>query len=246
MSNEEDNEQDNEQEKKRRKRDSVWDHVKGVEDENYCWCKHCNQKWNFTITKKVETIRQHFGVDKNGFRAHGSGSCRSNPYPSAAAPNSITAHLVAPMSPALQKKFKEEIACFFYESGTPFVKVEHSRLKSTVHLLRSDAILPKRKELGGVMLTDRFNIIQTNVNKHLLEGMGKICITTDGWSTQHRHSLTNYMAVCGGRAFFYNSEMTGVSAHTGEFIAERIAHNINLIGVQRVSGVATDNTAANQ
>lgn len=99
------NEQDNEQEKKRRKRDVVWDHVDGAEDEDVCWCKHCPHKW------KVDTIRLHFGIDKNGYRLPGKGSCRKNPYASTGSPGSVTSHLVAAMSPALQKKFREEMAC---------------------------------------------------------------------------------------------------------------------------------------
>jgi len=54
------------------------------------------------------------------------------------------------------------------------------------------------------------------------------------------------MAVCAGRAFFYDSEMTGENAHTAEFIAERLANTINEIGPDRISGAATDNTNANK
>ena len=121
------------QDRKKRKRDSVWDHVGGEEGEGRCWCKHCPKNWNFSITLKVETIRLHFGVDKNGMRIPGqSGSCRNNPYAAGPPPTSpIAAHLVAAMSPALHKKFKAEVACFLYESGTPFIKVEHKRFNQS-------------------------------------------------------------------------------------------------------------------
>jgi len=240
-------EDDDQTSRKRRKRDGVWEHVVGEDNGGTCFCRHCAKKWSFSITEKVDTVRLHFGVDKNGHRIPGkSAPCPKNPYAPSAVQNAITAHLVAPMTPALQKKFQDELSCWFYETGTPFVRVEHPRMKKTFTVLRADVILPKRKELAGELLVNRFNTIKANVLAHMLEGMGKICITTDGWSTQHRHSLTNYMAVTAGRAFFFDSEMTGASSHTGQFIAQRLAHFINEVGAAKVSGATTDNTAANQ
>lgn len=236
-----------EQAKKKRKRDGVWEHVLGEDNAGICWCNCCKKEWNFSITEKVEIVRKHFGVDKNGMRLPGnSGKCRCNPYSSSVSSSSISAHLVAAMSPALQKQFQSEIASFFYESGTPFVKVGHRKINSAVRLLRADAVLPTRKELSGRMLLEQYKILTATVMNHLKKTNEKICLTTDGWSTQHRFPLTNYMAVCAGRAYFYESEMTGENAHTSEFIAERLAHIINEIGVQRISGAATDNTNANK
>jgi len=101
-----------EEQKKKRKRDGVWEHVGGEDDEGRCWCRHCPTEWKFSITQKVATVRAHFGVNDNGLRIAGqSGKCRNNPYAPATLNTPIVSHLVAAMTPALQKQFQSELAC---------------------------------------------------------------------------------------------------------------------------------------
>ena len=98
------------------------------------------------------------------------------------------------------------------------------------------------------MLKTRFEEVKALVNRELEKATvrDKICMTTDGWSTQHREALVNYMAVRKGLPYFYDSEMTEDEAHDAQNIVANLEQMIDEIGADKVCGACTDNTSANK
>ena len=56
------------------------------------------------------------------------------------------------MAPVLNAKesndFTDELSLFFDETGTPFSRIEHPRLRNALEIFRKDVKLPSRKYLS--------------------------------------------------------------------------------------------------
>lgn len=233
---------------------SIWQQVEKIDNEGRVKCRHCGKIFPFTWHRKVERLRSHFGIDANLQRTSNKLSeCGlHNPFDTISggsqSAGSIIKFAVPKMTEVDIKRSQKLLAEFFFQTGTPFSRVEHKTLADFAQSLRSDFRPFTAKTLSGRMLTDRYLEVKELVNVELKDAVGrnKICLTTDGWSTQHRMALVNYMAVYKGNAFFYDSELTGDEPHDAEHIAHNLTQMIQEIGPEKVCGAATDNTSANR
>ena len=127
--------------------DSVWDYIEKLNEDGDIKCTKCSKEFGFKWHTKVERVRAHFGIDSEGNRQttkSNEKTCPNNPYKnnikaSPAAAETVRPFLVPKLTEVERKKSNQHLANFFFETGTPFAKVEHPELKAIAKSLRPDA-----------------------------------------------------------------------------------------------------------
>ena len=93
------------------------------------------------------------------------------------------------------EKCYEHLAQWFYETGTPFYRVENEHLLKAFQALRPDiASLPSRVQLGGTMLDKLYNKLKAQVDKRL-KSEHYVTGGTDGWSDVNQEPIINHMEI---------------------------------------------------
>jgi len=167
---------------------SVWQHIEKLNEDGEIRCKHCGKKFGFLWHTKVERIRSHFGLDAHLKRTSLklSDCGLHNPYDTSAGSSNekpILKFTLPKMTDIDIKKSQKILADFFFETGTPFARVEHPKLIAFAESLRPDFKPVSRKTLGGKMLTDRYGEVKGVVSKELAgaSGRNKVCFTNLCW-----------------------------------------------------------------
>ncbi len=119
-------------------------------------------------------------------------------------------------SPSQQKMFNQEMAMYFYCTGTSFQRAEDPQL---LQLARPGATLPSRKQLADVsaggLLDVCYKKVNEQVKKVLLTDGQMVCITSDAWSNVTNDPVVNYMAVSPTKSLFLEAVHTDAMMLTG-------------------------------
>jgi hypothetical protein len=238
-----------------------------VEEENPFWrecsknddgkavCKYCLVELGTPYKGrygKLDRVKRHFGFDKDGITrlpfSNKRSLCTCNPFQTGGLSmkkQRITDHATPPVTVAVQADFNTKIARWWYQTGTPFNK-SNKQFQAAIGAVRPGLTVPSRRQLAGTLLDNEFEKVRDSVNKHLTKTEAKICVSSDGWSTQDNIALINYMAVADGSAFFFDGKFSG-SRKTARYISEELNEMIKRLGgPTKVVGVVTDNAQANQ
>ena len=148
-----------------------------------------------------------------------------------------------------QRKFNQEMAMYFYTTGTSFLRIENPHLLQAIQLARPGASLPSRKQLAddrkSGFLQECYQKMKTEVDKTLSSSTQYLSITSDAWSSVLNEPIVNYMAVCPTSSLFLEAVYTEEQGHNAEWIASDLARVMDNLG-DKVVGAITDNTAANK
>jgi hypothetical protein len=73
-----------------------------------------------------------------------------------------------------KNNFEEEIAMFFFSTGTPFSRIEDPHLTNACNILRPEVVLPHRKRLAGHLLNECYSKMKISGDR-LLNDPDNIC-----------------------------------------------------------------------
>jgi hypothetical protein len=88
------------------------------------------------------------------------------------------------------------------------------------------------------LLDDVYDEIKMQVDGQISKAKS-LCIVSDGWSNINRESVQNFI-VCTPKPIFFDATFSGEESHTGEWIANQITQQMEIIGIQKFSSVITD------
>ncbi len=125
-----------------------------------------------------------------------------------------------------------------------FNKIQHKLLRDALQVLRVDVELPSRYDLSNNLLDKEYASSVSHIEKTFTGQY--CCLSTDGWTDVNGSSVMNYIAIGQNKSFFLESEYTGASSHTAEFLASCIERVMNAYPFIKFSGVVTDNTNTNK
>jgi hypothetical protein len=147
-------------------------------------------------------------------------------------------------------RFKELIAMYFYETATPFQRVENPSFAAAIKLLRSNASLPSRRELGGNLLNSCYSKVKEQVDISLGKKFNFLSMTSDAWTDTNSNSVLTYNVASTTREeFFIESVEAKKNRHTADYLAadfERVNASLKGDGEDKVVGFVTDNTKTNK
>ncbi|KAF4531153.1 hypothetical protein B566_EDAN017172 [Ephemera danica] len=102
--------------------------------------------------------------------------------------------------------------------------------------------LPTRYEMSGQLLDDCHAEVSDHVNTKIAEAQ-TVGLQMDGWENVKRTSILHVVATT-PEPVLLESIASGVSRHTGEYMAEKLSEIIESIGPEKVLGGVTDGAAA--
>lgn len=161
-------------------------------------------------------------------------------------PKSTFIHNYLPPSLKSQeiKQFHKEISLYFYETGTPFSRIEYPRFISALKILRPDVTLPTRKELGNKLLDECYDSLVNEIQNEYKNKHGTLI--TDGWSNINNEPVINYIFATPEKTYFLETIYTDSNRHTAEWLSGDIKRVIEKYSDINIVGVVTDNTNANK
>lgn len=214
-------------------------------------CKHCQYAYTFQKFKHVQYVRDHMEKKHSPNKTI---QC-----------NSMLSYFNS--SPKLSnetlQEAMDELSLFFYDTATPFQRVENKHLLKFAQILNpSVKKLVSRKDLAGRLLDKQFDATFTKTDE-CLQKADYIAITTDGWSDPNSKSAINYMAVCSSasvttedqvKTVFFDADYTGNESHSAEKLSAGVEEVFEALensyegttGGSKVVGLCTDNTSANK
>lgn len=215
----------------------VYDHrvtnrVTDVE-KTVCKCNYCDYIHPHPMFKHLELSTAHYN------------SCTSRMTNKKSRQPSAQDSFPSAMTAAEQQDAQQTLADWFYETGTPFFRVEHPKLKKLLTSLRGDIKLPTRQALAGKFLDNAYESIVKKVNQELSTSIG-VCLTSDGWSNVNNEPVINYCGVTVDQAFFLECNFTKTQGHNADYIYNDIKRVICEHENVTVVGCCTDNTSANK
>jgi hypothetical protein len=92
--------------------------------------------------------------------------------------------------------------------------------------------------IADELLDDVYDEIKMQVDGQISKAKS-LCIVSDGWSNINRESVQNFI-VCTPKPIFFDATFSGEESHTGEWIANQITQQMEIIGIQKFSSVITD------
>jgi hypothetical protein len=136
------------------------------------------------------------------------------------------------------------MSLYFFETGTPFARIEHPRLLEAIQSLRPDAKLQSRKTLAEKNLDEAYSSMKTKMND-ICAGIEGTLIS-DGWSNVNNQSVINYILATPSKTIFLETEYTGATSHNAENLSNDMIKVIDKYPTTNFAGICTDNTAANK
>jgi hypothetical protein len=142
------------------------------------------------------------------------------------------------MSEEEQESLEFQLAQALYSAGVPFSFVDNPLVIQFFQCLRPFFKLPNRKKLADELLDDVYDEVKTQVDGQISKAKS-LCMVSDGWSNINRESVQNFI-VCTPKPIFFDATFSGEESHTGEWIANQITQQMEIIGIQKFSSVITD------
>jgi len=138
-----------------------------------------------------------------------------------------------------QEAVHKSLAMFFYNSGTPFQRVEDPYLRRSFELARPGLKLPNRKRLAGDLLDDAYNHVASRVKAQITDVRMSGALCSDGSEDVNGSSITNFNFISGGKNYFIEQTHDGGVTHDAEFVAaewERVKNTLEPQGYVIVGG----------
>lgn len=145
---------------------------------------------------------------------------------------------------AEHKAANKKLALFFYDTATPFSRIEHPMLLEAFEAYRPGAKLMNQKRLSSDQLDEFYWIIKNHINKITGSIEYYSTLLTDGWKKTNRESIIGYCSSSSTESIFLESISTTSQSYTEEFIATDIKRV--LAEHPYIAGLCTDNAPANK
>ncbi|CAB5395384.1 unnamed protein product [Rhizophagus irregularis] len=142
------------------------------------------------------------------------------------------------MSEEEQENLEFQLAQALYSAGVPFSFVDNPLVIQFFQCLRPSFKLPNRKRLADELLDDVYDEVKMHTDEQISKAKS-LCMVSDGWSNINRVSVQNFI-VCTPKPIFFDATFSGEESHTGEWIANQITQQMEIIGAQKFSSVITD------
>ena len=229
---------------------------------NHAVCKHCKQ--SVRHHHKTLAVKNHLKkcrpfkkimldtaiVDRpdwwNETKGESASSSKASTSSKTTFQPSARSFAVPLFKPSEQKKFNQEIAMHFYNTGTSFQRVEDPFLLQAIQIARPSAKLPTRKQLAddspGGLLEECYAKVRSQVDKQLSSNNNYECITSDAWSNISNEPVVNYIAVSPISSLFLEAVNTGAQGHDANWLSKDLTRVIDSLHNNAV-GAVTDNTA---
>ncbi|CAB4484275.1 unnamed protein product [Rhizophagus irregularis] len=142
------------------------------------------------------------------------------------------------MSEEEQENLEFQLAQALYSAGVPFSFVDNPLVIQFFQCLRPSFKLPNRKRLADELLDDVYDEVKMHTDEQISKAKS-LCMVSDGWSNINRVLVQNFI-VCTPKPIFFDATFSGEESHTGEWIANQITQQMEIIGAQKFSSVITD------
>ncbi|CAB4460063.1 unnamed protein product [Rhizophagus irregularis] len=142
------------------------------------------------------------------------------------------------MSEEEQENLEFQLAQALYSAGVPFSFVDNPLVIQFFQCLRPSFKLPNRKGLADELLDDVYDEVKMHTDEQISKAKS-LCMVSDGWSNINRVLVQNFI-VCTPKPIFFDATFSGEESHTGEWIANQITQQMEIIGAQKFFSVITD------
>ena len=148
------------------------------------------------------------------------------------------------------KKMGKAISKFFYFNAIPFNAADsgpyYQVMIDTIVACGPGMVGPTGRQIGGGFLNEEMeelgNYIESMRRKWPEYGCTIMC---DGWSSQNKHPITNFMVYCDREMVFHKSvDNTNAGSRTADYLYKLMDKVVEEVGEQNVVQIVTDNEAS--